>query len=212
VCSCWRRCAAPSTAATATGGASALAYIAAHREIKDVLVSGGDPLCLGTKKLDALLARLRAISHVEIIRLGTRVPVCLPMRVDDELCAMLRRFHPLFINVHFNHPKELTKEARACCERLADAGIPLGNQAVLMRGVNSSVRCMRALMRDLLKARVRPYYLFQGDPVVGTDHLRTPTAMGVEIMEGLRGGHRAKLPQPGIRVHRAQGAGLSGSL
>ena len=125
------------------------------RSIRDVLISGGDPLLMSTARLDAVLTRLRAIPHVETIRLGTRVPVVLPMRVDDELTRMLRRHHPLFVNTHFNHPKELTAEAGAACERLVDAGVPVGNQTVLLRGVNSSVRCMRALMRRLLRSRGR---------------------------------------------------------
>lgn len=166
---------------------AAFDYIARTRRVRDVLVSGGDPLLLATDKLDWILGRLRKIPHVEIIRMGTRVPVVLPMRIDDELTGMLRKHHPFFINTHFNHAKELTPEARRACERLVDAGIPVGNQAVLLRGVNSSVRSMRALLRGLLTMRVRPYYLFQGDTVVGTDHLRTSVETGIEIMEGLRG-------------------------
>jgi lysine 2,3-aminomutase len=165
----------------------AIGYISAHPQIRDVLLSGGDPLTLSTDKLEGIIARVRAIPHVDIIRIGTRVPVCLPMRVDAELCAMLRRYHPLYINVHFNHPKEITDEARRACEQLADAGIPLGNQAVLLRRVNSSARTMEALFRGLLRMRVHPYYLFQGDPVFGTDHLRTPVGAGIEIMDRLRG-------------------------
>jgi lysine 2,3-aminomutase len=164
-----------------------LDYIRKTPAIKDVLISGGDPLTLSTEKLDGLLTEIRAIEHVEIVRIGTRVPVCLPMRIDAELCAMLRKHHPLFINTHFNHPKELTDEARRACEALADAGIPLGNQCVLLRGVNSQPRTIEVLNRGLLRMRVRPYYLFQGDPVQGTDHLRTPVACGIEIMEHLRG-------------------------
>jgi lysine 2,3-aminomutase len=166
---------------------AALDYIRGHKEIRDVLISGGDPLTLSTGRLERLLAAVRRIPHVDIIRIGTRVPVCLPMRVTDELCAMLRRYHPLYINTHFNHPKELTSEARQACERLADAGIPLGNQTVLLRRINSSARTLEALFRGLLRMRVRPYYLFQGDPVHGTDHLRTPVSAGIAIMEKLRG-------------------------
>jgi len=136
---------------------------------------------------EEIIAAVREIPHVEIIRIGTRVPVVLPMRIDDELCAMLRRYHPLYINTHFNHPKELTPLARTACERLADAGIPLGNQTVLLRGVNSSVRVMRRLFTELLKVRVRPYYLFQGDVAAGTSHLRTSVETGIEIMQNLRG-------------------------
>jgi lysine 2,3-aminomutase len=165
----------------------AVAYIAANPRIRDVLLSGGDPLLLATSRLDDILSRVRAIPHVETIRLGTRVPVVLPMRIDDELVTMLRKHHPLFVNTHFNHPKEITGEARAACERMVDAGIPVGNQTVLLRGINSSVRCLRRLMRELLKMRVKPYYLFQGDTVVGTDHLRTPVEEAIALMDGLRG-------------------------
>jgi lysine 2,3-aminomutase len=164
-----------------------LAYIARTPRIRDVLLSGGDPLLLSTRRLGYLLGRLRAIRHVETIRIGTRLPVVCPMRIDDELTAALRAHHPLFINTHFNHDKELTPEARAACERLVDAGIPVGNQTVLLRGVNSSVRSLRALMRGLVRSRVRPYYLFQGDTVLGTDHLRTPVETAMELYRGLRG-------------------------
>jgi lysine 2,3-aminomutase len=166
---------------------AALDYLRRTPAVRDVLISGGDPLTLSTEKLEWIISEVRKIDHVEVVRLGTRVPVCLPMRVTDELCAMLRRYHPLYINTHFNHPKEITDEARAACARLADAGIPLGNQTVLLRGVNSQPRTIEALNRALLTMRVRPYYLFQGDPVSGTDHLRTPVGCGVEIMEHLRG-------------------------
>jgi lysine 2,3-aminomutase len=184
----------------------ALAYIRRTTRIRDVLVSGGDPLTLATDKLEWILSSLRAIPHVEIIRLGTRVPVCLPQRITDELVAMLRRYHPLYINTHFNHPKELTPEARAGCVKLADAGIPLGNQAVLLRGVNSSARTLKALFRELLKVRVRPYYLFQGDPVLGTDHLRTPAAAGIEFMEQLRG-HISGMAIPHLVIDAPGGGG-----
>jgi lysine 2,3-aminomutase len=164
-----------------------LEYLRRTPRIKDVLISGGDPLLLSTAKLGDLLGRLRAIPHLETIRIGTRIPVVCPMRVDDELVAMLRKFHPLFINTHFNHAKELTPESRAACERLVDAGIPVGNQAVLLRGINSSVRSLRALFRGLLRSRVKPYYLFQGDTVIGTDHLRTPVDAAIELYGQLRG-------------------------
>ena len=164
-----------------------LEYIAKTPRIRDVLLSGGDPLLLSTRRLGYLLGRLRQIRHVETIRIGTRLPVVCPMRIDDELTAMLRQHHPLFINTHFNHEKELTPEARAACERLVDAGIPVGNQTVLLRGINSSVRSLRALMRGLVRSRVRPYYLFQGDTVIGTDHLRTPVETAMELYRGLRG-------------------------
>ncbi|MEZ4358702.1 MAG: KamA family radical SAM protein [Kofleriaceae bacterium] len=164
-----------------------LAYIRATPRVRDVLISGGDPLLLSTARLDGILTRLREIPHVETIRFGTRLPVVCPMRVDDELCAMLRKHHPVFVNTHFNHAKELTAEASRACQRLVDAGVPVGNQAVLLRGINSSVRSLRALMRGLLRMRVRPYYLFQGDTVVGTDHLRVPVETAMQLYEGLRG-------------------------
>jgi lysine 2,3-aminomutase len=164
-----------------------LEYIARTPRIRDVLISGGDPFALATPRLAEILGRLRAIPHVEIIRIGTRIPVVCPMRVDAELVAALRAHHPLYVNTHFNHPRELTPEARAACERLVDAGIPVGNQAVLLRGVNSSVKCLRALMRGLLRMRVRPYYLFQGDTVIGTDHLRTPVDVAIQLYGQLRG-------------------------
>jgi lysine 2,3-aminomutase len=165
----------------------AISYIERTPAVRDVLLSGGDPLLLSTSRLEEILARLRAIPHVEILRIGTRVPVVLPMRVDAELAGMLRRYHPLFVNTHFNHPKEITAEARAACELLVDHGIPVGNQTVLLRGVNSSVRCLRALFRRLLTMRVKPYYLFQGDTVLGTDHLRTRVETAIELYDGLRG-------------------------
>jgi lysine 2,3-aminomutase len=164
-----------------------LDYLARTPRIRDVLLSGGDPLLLSTRRLGYLLGRLRAIRHIETLRIGTRLPVVCPMRIDAELTSALRAHHPLFINTHFNHAKELTPEARAACERLVDAGIPVGNQTVLLRGVNSSVRSLRALMRGLVRSRVRPYYLFQGDTVLGTDHLRTPVDTAMELYRGLRG-------------------------
>jgi lysine 2,3-aminomutase len=173
----------PTTAELEAG----LDYIARTPRIRDVLLSGGDPLLLSTRRLGYLLGRLRQIRHVETIRIGTRLPVVCPMRIDAELTSVLRAHHPLFINTHFNHEKELTPEARAGCERLVDAGIPVGNQTVLLRGINSSVRSLRALMRGLVRSRVRPYYLFQGDTVIGTDHLRTPVETAMELYRGLRG-------------------------
>jgi lysine 2,3-aminomutase len=172
---------------TTTDLEAGLDYIARTPRIRDVLLSGGDPLLLSTRRLDHLLRRLRAIPHVETLRIGTRLPVVCPLRIDAELTQSLRAHHPLFINTHFNHAKELTPEARAGCERLVDAGIPVGNQTVLLRGVNSSVRALRALMRGLVRSRVRPYYLFQGDTVLGTDHLRTPVETAMELYRGLRG-------------------------
>tara|TARA_R110002096_G_scaffold44526_13_gene120434 strand:+ start:1762 stop:2973 length:1212 start_codon:yes stop_codon:yes gene_type:complete len=165
----------------------ALEYIASQPRIRDVLISGGDPLLLSTRRLDEILGRLRQIPHVEIIRIGSRVPVVLPMRIDDELCETLAKHHPVFVNTHFNHPVEITEDSKRACERLVNHGIPVGNQAVLLRGINSSIRTLRTLMRALIRMRVRPYYLFQGDTVLGTDHLRTSVESAIELMDGLRG-------------------------
>jgi lysine 2,3-aminomutase len=164
-----------------------IAYIERHPEIRDVLLSGGDPLLLGDEKLEHLLARLRRIPHVEFLRIGTRIPVFLPQRVTPALAAMLRRFHPLFVSVHVNHPRELTTEVRDALGRLADAGIPLGNQSVLLRRVNDSPAVMQALVHKLLMCRVRPYYLYQCDLIAGSAHLRTSVREGLEIVEALRG-------------------------
>ena len=162
-------------------------YIARHPEIRDVLLSGGDPLLLSDDKLGGLLARLRDIPHVEFLRIGTRIPIFLPQRITPELCAMLKKFHPLFISVHANHPRELTTEVRDALGRLADAGIPLGNQSVLLRHVNDEVTVMKALVQKLLICRVRPYYIYQCDPIAGSAHLRASVRRGLEIMESLRG-------------------------
>lgn len=162
-------------------------YIAANPQIRDVLLSGGDPLVLPPKVLESILRRLRAIEHVEIIRLGSRVPVFMPQRITPELVDMLRQFHPLWMNIHFNHAKELTPEASQAVARLADAGIPLGAQTVLLAGVNDSVQVMKELMHKLVRNRVRPYYLYQCDLVEGAGHFRTTISKGIEIIEGLRG-------------------------
>jgi lysine 2,3-aminomutase len=184
----------------------AVGYIRRTPAIRDVLISGGDPLTLSTDKLEEVIAAVRAIPHVEIIRIGSRVPVVLPMRIDDELVAMLRRYHPLYLNTHFNHPKELTPAARAACEKLADAGIPIGNQTVLLRGVNSSARVLRKLFTELLRCRVRPYYLFQGDVAEGTGHLRTSVETGIALMEQLRG-HISGLAIPHLVIDTPGGMG-----
>jgi lysine 2,3-aminomutase len=184
----------------------AVAYIRRTPAIRDVLISGGDPFTLATRKLEEVIAAVRSVKHVEIVRIGTRVPVVLPMRVDDELCAMLRRYHPLYVNTHFNHPKELTPLARSACEKLADAGIPVGNQTVLLRGVNSSVRVLRELFTELLRCRVRPYYLFQGDVAAGTGHLRTSVETGIALMEQLRG-HISGLAIPHLVIDTPGGMG-----
>lgn len=167
--------------------AVALEYIAAHPEIKDVVLSGGDPLLLPDDVLDDLLTHLRQIPHLDIIRIGTRVPVTLPSRITDSLCRMLSKHHPLYLNTHFNHPAEVVPASAEACRRLADAGIQLGNQTVLLRGVNDSVDTMTTLIRRLLSIRVRPYYLHQMDLVQGTAHFRTRIDTGIQIIEGLRG-------------------------
>lgn len=164
-----------------------IAYIRSHPEVRDVLLSGGDPLLLSDEKLDALLGALRAIPHVEFLRIGTRIPIFLPQRITPDLCAVLRRYHPLFISIHSNHPRELTLEARTALERLADAGIPLGNQSVLLRHVNDDPEVMRIHVQKLLMCRVRPYYLYQCDLIAGSAHLRTSVRRGLEIMRQLRG-------------------------
>jgi lysine 2,3-aminomutase len=186
--------------------AQGVEYVRAHPEVRDVLISGGDPFLLATPKLDALLGALRAIPHVEIIRIGTRVPVCLPQRVDAELIASLRKHHPLFVVTHFNHPKELSAEARAACESLVDAGIPVENQCVLLRRVNSSARIMLELSHQLLRSRVRPYYMHQGDVAEGIEHLRTPLAKGIEILEQMRG-HTSGLAVPHFAIDLPGGGG-----
>jgi lysine 2,3-aminomutase len=162
-------------------------YIRQHPEVRDVLLSGGDPLLLSDEKLGHLLGRLRAIPHVEFLRLGTRIPIFLPQRITPELCAILRQHHPLFVSIHANHPRELTTEVREALERLADAGIPLGNQSVLLRHVNDDLVVMRAMLQKLLICRVKPYYLYQCDLIAGSAHLRASVRQGLEIMEGLRG-------------------------
>jgi lysine 2,3-aminomutase len=164
-----------------------LEYIANHPEIRDVILSGGDPLLLGDNQLEYILQRLRRISHVEIIRIGTRVPCFLPHRITSKLVKVLKKYHPLYMNVHFNHPDELTHLAVKALGRLADAGIPLGNQTVLLKGVNDDPGVMKKLMQKLLLARVRPYYIYQADMVFGTEHFRTRIEKGLEIVKALRG-------------------------
>ncbi len=183
-----------------------IAYVRAHREVRDVLVSGGDPLVLGDERLAWLLGELRSVPHVEILRLATRAPVTCPMRVDDALAALLRSVRPLFVVTHFNHPKECTPDARDACERLVDHGVPVENQSVLLRRVNSSARTIADLNHRLLRWRVRPYYLHQGDLAEGTAHLRTPLACGIGILEALRG-HTSGLAVPHLAVDLPGGGG-----
>jgi len=165
----------------------ALAYIEATPTIRDVLISGGDPLSLDDERLEWLLTRLRAIRHVEFVRIGSKQPVVLPQRITPAFARMLRRFHPLWMSIHFTHPDELTPEVEEACGRLADAGIPLGSQTVLLRGVNDNVETMKTLVQGLLRIRVRPYYLYQCDPITGSAHFRTPVSTGLDIIRGLRG-------------------------
>lgn len=181
-------------------------YVRGRPEIRDVLISGGDPLLLSDARLEELLAPLRAIRHVEMIRIGTRIPVCLPMRVDVELARLLRRHAPLYVVTHFNHPKEVTAEAARACELLVDHGVPVENQAVLMRRLNSSARIIKELSHALLKIRVRPYYLHQMDVAQGLEHLRTPISKGLEILEELRG-HTSGLAVPHLAVDLPGGGG-----
>lgn len=164
-----------------------IGYIAAHPEIRDVLITGGDALALSDAMLESIISRLRAIPHVEIIRLGTRMVVTLPQRVTPELVEMLRKYHPVYVNVQFNHPQEMTPEAKKACGMLADAGVPLGNQMVLLDGVNNDKYVVRVLNHELLKARVRPYYMFHAKQVIGTRHFQTSVDDGIDIMEHLRG-------------------------
>ncbi len=162
-------------------------YIASHKEIRDVLVSGGDPLTLSDEILDHILSNIRKIEHVEIIRIGTRVPVVLPQRITANLIEILRKYHPLFISIHFSHPSEITEECTKACTKLADGGFPLGSQTVLLKGINDNVPVMKELMHKLLQIRVRPYYLYQCDLIPGSGHFRTTVKKGLEIIRGLRG-------------------------
>jgi lysine 2,3-aminomutase len=165
----------------------ALRYIEAHPEVRDVLLSGGDPLLLSDRKLDHLLGRLRAIRHVEFIRIGSRIPVFLPQRITPELCEIFKKHGPVWMSIHVNHPKECTQELKDACERLAYAGVPLGNQSVLLRGVNDEVDVMKALVHRLLRMRVRPYYLYQMDLITGGSHFKVDVRKGIEIIRALRG-------------------------
>jgi lysine 2,3-aminomutase len=162
-------------------------YIRSHKEIRDVLLSGGDPLMVSDKKLEYIISSLRTIPHVQVVRIGTRVPCVLPSRITDNLCNMLKKYHPIFLNTHFNHPREVTPQAVAACEKLVNAGIPVGCQTVLMKGVNDDPDVLKELMHKLLMMRVRPYYLYQADLTRGTNHFRTRVEAGLKIMQALRG-------------------------
>lgn len=184
----------------------ALDYIRQHPEVRDVLISGGDPLLLGDDKLAYLLGELRSIPHVEFIRIGSKIPVVLPQRITPALCRILKKFHPLWMSVHLTHPDELTPEVSVALNRLADAGIPLGSQTVLLRGVNDSVPVMTSLMHKMLRCRVKPYYLLQLDPIKGSAHFRTPVAKGLEIIDGLRG-HTTGYAVPALIIDAPGGGG-----
>jgi lysine 2,3-aminomutase len=162
-------------------------YIRKHPEVRDVIVSGGDPLTLSDAKLEYILINLRNIEHLEIIRIGTKIPVVMPSRITESLVEMLKHYHPLYMSIHFTHPDEITKEVELACNNLADAGIPLGSQTVLLKGINDNVETMGALMKKLLRIRVRPYYIYQADLAAGTSHFRTPVKTGLDIIKGLRG-------------------------
>ncbi len=181
-------------------------YLKRTPQVRDVLLSGGDPLVLAPKILEELLTRLREIPHIEIIRIGSRVPVFMPMRVTQELCDMLQKFHPLWLNIHVNHPNEISRELEQAADRLTRAGIQLGNQSVLLAGVNDNVHIQRELVQKLVRVRVRPYYLYQCDLVEGAGHFRTPVAKGIEIMEGLRG-HTSGYAVPTFVVDAPGGGG-----
>lgn len=181
-------------------------YIARTPEVRDVLLSGGDALMVSDKMLESIIQRLRAIPHVEIIRIGTRTPVVCPQRITDDLVNMLKKYHPIWLNTHFNHPNEITPESTAACERMANAGIPLGNQSVLLRGINDCVHVMKKLVHGLVKIRVRPYYIYQCDLSMGLEHFRTPVSKGIEIIENLRG-HTSGYAVPTFVVDAPGGGG-----
>ncbi|MCX5701050.1 MAG: KamA family radical SAM protein [Candidatus Omnitrophica bacterium] len=166
---------------------AAIEYIKSNRKIRDVLISGGDPLTLEDEELENLLERIRAISHIELLRIGTRIPVTLPQRITEKLVNMMKKYSPVWMSIHFNHPKEITKRCKIACDMLTEAGIPLGSQSVLLKGINDRPYIMKKLVHELLQIRVRPYYIYQCDPVRGTQHFRTPVATGINIMEKLRG-------------------------
>ncbi|MBQ7146492.1 MAG: lysine 2,3-aminomutase [Lachnospiraceae bacterium] len=181
-------------------------YVRNHPEVRDVLISGGDPLVMSDDRLEYIIAKIREIPHVEIVRIGSRTPVVMPQRITPELCAMLKKYHPVWLNTHFNHPKEVTEESKRACAMLADAGVPLGNQSVLLAGVNDCVFTMKKLVHELVKMRVRPYYIYQCDLSMGLEHFRTPVGKGIEIIEGLRG-HTSGFCVPTFVVDAPGGGG-----
>jgi lysine 2,3-aminomutase len=181
-------------------------YVREHTEVRDVLISGGDPLVMSDDRLEHVISELRKIEHVEIVRIGSRTPVVMPQRITPELCAMLKKYHPIWLNTHFNHPKEVTEDSKRACAMLADAGVPLGNQSVLLAGVNDCVYTMKKLMHELVKMRVRPYYIYQCDLSMGLEHFRTPVSKGIEIIEALRG-HTSGFCVPTFVVDAPGGGG-----
>jgi lysine 2,3-aminomutase len=181
-------------------------YIKSHPEIRDVLISGGDPLTMENEKLEYILRQLKQIPHIELIRIGSKVPVSLPQRITPQLCKMLKKFHPLFISIHFTHPDEFTEETKQACIRLANAGIPLGSQTVLLKDINDNLVTMKKLMHELLKIRVRPYYIYQCDPIPGSNHFRTPVKKGIEMIQGLRG-HTSGYAVPHFVIDAPGGGG-----
>lgn len=185
---------------------SVLTYIENNRSVRDILLSGGDPLTLPDEALEWLLKRLRRIRHVEFIRIGTKAPVVLPQRITPSLTRMLKRFHPLWMSIHFIHPEELTPQVNRACERLADAGIPLGSQTVLLLGINDDLKTVKSLYHGLLRIRVKPYYLFQCDPISGSAHFRTPLWKGIEIIRGLQG-HTSGYAVPTFAIEAPGGGG-----
>jgi lysine 2,3-aminomutase len=205
-CTRKRKVAHPTSAAAKRQIEDSLAYIAAHPEIRDVVISGGDPLSLSDERLDYILGRLRGIPHVEIFRLGTRNLVTLPQRVTDDFVRMLREHHPVYVNTHFNHPKECTAEAFEAARRIADAGCPIGNQMVLLKGVNDDPAIVKELNHKLLLMRIRPYYIYQCDLAKGISHFRTPVETGIRIIESLRG-HTSGLAVPQFVVDAPMGGG-----
>ena len=185
---------------------SAFQYLIDHTEVNDVILSGGDPLMLSDNMLEKILARLREIPHIQIIRLGTKMPCVLPQRITPDLCKMLRKYHPIYVNTHFNHPWEITEESKKACEMLVDAGCPVGCQTVLLKGVNDDPEVMKDLMKKLLAIRVRPYYIYQADLTKGANHFRTPIDVGLEIMDNLRG-HISGLAVPQFVIDAPGGGG-----
>lgn len=184
----------------------AVAYLREHTEVRDVILSGGDPLLLPDRLIERILKALRSIPHLELIRFGTRVPGTLPQRITPELCEIVKRFHPIYMNLHFNHPDELTPEVKEACGRLAEAGVPLGAQTVLLKGVNDDPEIMKRLMHQLLLARVKPYYLYQADLTKGTNHFRTPVETGLKIIQSLQG-HTSGMAVPHFVIDAPGGGG-----